>query len=81
MGLIKILGSCRETSRRVAQGEFDDAAFIVKIFIFLHLLYCRFCRRYLRELRALARAAQHWAAGLDRPAAVEALERRLIDML
>lgn len=53
--------SCRETSRRISQGLYDEASAPVRILFWIHLIYCRYCRRYLRELRVLTRTARQWA--------------------
>lgn len=76
-GLLNFL-SCRQVSRLMAEGLFDEAPGYVRFLAWLHLLYCRHCRRFKRELALLARAAGAWSRGLVEPAALAALEARLI---
>ncbi len=79
-GLLNFL-SCRQTSRLLAEGAFDGALGFVRFLAWLHLLYCRHCRRFKRELALLARAAEERSRGLVEPAALAALEARLIARL
>lgn len=73
--------SCRAVSRALAQGALEDASVLIRFLARLHLLYCRYCRKYLRQIRLLGRAARQWSSGLLDPAAEEAFKRRLIQTL
>lgn len=70
--------SCRETSLLIARGEFEEASGLPRALAWLHLLYCRHCRRFRRQLRLLGFAVRLWAGALIEPARQEAFERRLI---
>lgn len=52
--------SCRETSRLIAEGE---PSFWAR----LHLLYCRHCRRFRRQIRLLGAVARRRAGELALP--------------
>lgn len=62
--------SCRETSRLLAEGE---PSFWAR----LHLLYCRHCRKFRRQIRLLGAAARRRAQALALPDVV-ALQARLL---
>ncbi len=47
----------------------------------VHLLICSHCRRYLRQIRLLGRAARAWAGGLVAPEALKSFEERLLNRL
>lgn len=79
IGLFNVL-SCREASRRLAEGRWDEAPLAARALILLHLAYCRHCRRFRRELLLIARAARLWAGSLD-PARLRLSEDRLIQRL
>jgi len=54
--------TCREVSRAVASGELERAGFWEGLGLRLHLLMCRHCRRYARQLRAIGQAARDLVA-------------------
>lgn len=73
--------TCREVSGMLGRGEFEEARGLRKALAWLHLLYCRHCRRYKRQLRLLAAAARLWAERLVEAPRLEAFEKRLIERL
>ena len=73
--------SCREVSRMIAEGRFDEASGFSWLLARLHLLGCRFCRRYLLQMRLLSRAAKAWAGALLQAPDRTAFEKRLIERL
>jgi hypothetical protein len=68
MGLVSFW-SCKEASRELAEER-------VTLFGRLHLLYCRYCRAFRRQLAALGSAARVWADGLKAEDTAE-FEKRL----
>jgi hypothetical protein len=50
--------SCCDVSRAVASGALEDAPARRRLAVRLHLLMCRHCRRYARQLRAIALVAR-----------------------
>jgi predicted anti-sigma-YlaC factor YlaD len=74
--------SCREVARAVASGELEEAAPLRRVAVRLHLLMCRHCRRYSRQIRALGLAARE---ALARPSgereSLERLRRALLGRL
>ena len=47
---------CSEVVRLISTDEFASAGFLRKLGIRLHLVICRNCARYLRQLRAIRKA-------------------------
>jgi hypothetical protein len=70
--------SCRETARSLAQGELDGDG---EWFARLHLLYCGWCRLFLKQLRLIARAAKAGSARLLNDEERKALEARVLGKL
>ncbi len=77
--LLNVL-TCRGTSRLAAEG-LDEARGLAALGARLHLLYCRQCRRYLRQLRLIAAAARAWAGGLVGDDERKSAEGRMIERL
>ena len=50
--------SCREVTRTISSGELEAAAWPRRLRVKLHLLMCRHCRRYARQLEKLGAAAR-----------------------
>lgn len=74
-----ILLSCKEVSSAAARGEFAGAPPLARLRVGLHLLICRHCRRFRRQLALLAQ----WAAAAPRAdaARVRALEQAVLRRL
>lgn len=71
--------SCREVTRKIATEELAEAGWRERMAVWMHLLICRFCRRYARQIRALGRfARQAWTPGMDDPARLERLRRNIL---
>ena len=73
--------NCRGISAMIARGELEEASVPVRAWVWLHLLYCLHCRRYLKQIRLLALAARAWSQGLADLARLKAFEERLVDRL
>lgn len=72
--------SCREVTRLMASDGFQGARLLRRLELRVHLLYCRHCRRYVRELQEIAAAARRLL--LDEqpdPVRVAELERSIRD--
>lgn len=48
--------SCSEVTRWIATDEYRSAGFLKRVGIALHLVMCRHCSRYLKQLQALAKS-------------------------
>jgi len=73
---------CKQVTRLVASGEVETLSWRGRIRLRLHLLMCRHCRNYTRQMAAIGRAVRDiWA---DRPvdeATRERLEREILTHL
>ena len=54
--------SCRDSSELLSRSLDEPLPFGTRVGLRFHLLICRFCRRYGRQIRALDRIARGWAA-------------------
>ena len=51
--------TCKELVRLTSSGEMEEASWMRRVSLRLHLLMCRYCRRYLAQLTAIRAAARH----------------------
>ncbi len=71
--------SCKEVARIVASGALDEYTGGRRFAVRLHLLMCRHCRRYARQLRAIAAAARGlWREESEDPSTLERLKRTTV---
>lgn len=54
--------TCKEVSTLISTGGFSDAPLTRRLGVRLHLLMCRHCRAFRRQLEAVARSARAAAA-------------------
>ncbi len=72
--------SCKEVTRKIASDEFAEAGWKERLAIRLHLLGCRYCRRYAAQLRAIGAAARNLLGSRTQdPSALERLERQILE--
>ena len=72
--------SCREVTRKLASDELCGAGPWTRASVRIHLLMCRHCRRYARQLRNMRHAARTlWADDVEDVSGE--LENRIIDDL
>ena len=57
--------TCKEVSTLMSTGGLDDARWIVRVAVRLHLSMCRHCRAFKRQLEALANAARALSASVE----------------
>ncbi len=71
--------SCQEVGELVAGDGLEGAGWGQRLRVRLHLLMCRHCRRYARQLRAIgACARERWGPEAEDPATLERLERSIL---
>lgn len=74
--------ACNEVTRLWASEEIRTAPLSRRLAVRIHLMMCRHCRRYVRELAAIGAAARSSAMNLaGDEKAIANLERRLIDQV
>lgn len=69
--------SCNQVTRLVSSEALRTAPMGQRLAVRVHLLMCRHCRRYVRELAAIGRAARHVLRAPGKTE-VAGLERRLV---
>ena len=70
--------SCNEVSSGIASGAIERASWPERLACWLHLLFCRHCRRYRDQLDAIGEAARREAA-LPDGSTIERLESAILD--
>jgi hypothetical protein len=55
--------TCKQASHLMATGAADVSPWTTRLVLRLHLLICRHCRAFARQLEALSAAARRVAAG------------------
>jgi hypothetical protein len=73
--------SCREVSRMMASGEFDEGSLPRRVLARFHLLGCSYCRKFLRQMRFLHGVARTWSMQLLAPDEKKVFEDRLLKSL
>lgn len=69
--------SCRDVSTSVAAGRRDEEPLRRRVEMYLHLLMCRHCRRFWKQLQAVDRGLRAALVGLERDAPAD-LEERVV---
>lgn len=49
---------CREVTHLVATGDVESASFVRRLELRLHLMMCRHCRNYVRQIAVIGEAAR-----------------------
>ena len=71
--------SCNEVARTLASDALDQYALRRHLALRMHLLMCRHCRLYARQLRAITAAARGlWREESEDPSTLERLKRTII---
>ncbi len=72
--------TCKKVANLVASDEFKEAWWGRRTGLRLHLLMCRDCRRYARQLRALgAYARNRWGPQAEDSDALQRIERKILE--
>ncbi len=70
--------SCKEVARVLASDALDQYTWGHRLALRVHLLMCRHCRLYARQLRAIAAAARGlWREESEDPSTLERLKRAI----
>jgi len=72
--------TCKEVSTLVSMEQVQEAPAARRLAVRLHLMMCRHCRAFRRQLRAIGRAARLIAGDFEREP-TSAFERRILDRL
>ena len=73
--------NCKEVTRKVASDYFSAASRWERFMMRFHLMMCRHCRRYQRQIRDICGAARElWEQPADDDT-LERLESQILDTL
>jgi hypothetical protein len=72
--------TCKEVSTLVSIGQSDEAPPAHRMAVRFHLMMCRHCRAFNRQLRVIGRVARVIAGDVEREP-TSAFESRIIDRL
>ena len=72
-GILNGMLTCKEVSRSIASDELSTAGWRQRLATRLHLLMCRHCRRYARQIDQIGQAAKEIFS--DQPPEPESRER------
>jgi len=71
---------CQEVARQIASDEFTEANVWQRLWVRLHLLMCRHCRRYALQLHSIGETARNlWGPHTEDLSTLERLERDIIE--
>ena len=70
---------CNEVTRLYSTEEIRQASLRKRMAVRIHLMMCRSCQRYVRELRVIGETVRHVArAAPEDPERIETLVRRVL---
>ena len=74
--------SCKEVTRIVASDELAGAGWRRRQLVRFHIFFCRHCRRYAAQMRAIGQSARKLLGfGSEEPEAIRWLERAILQHL
>ncbi len=74
--------TCKEVSRSIAADELASAGWRKRWSIKLHLMMCRYCRRYSRQIEAIGAAARRiYGSAPSDPGARERLRSSILERI
>ncbi|MDA2932811.1 hypothetical protein MYX82_00555 [Acidobacteria bacterium AH-259-D05] len=72
--------NCKEVARTMASDQIAEAGRWERFRVRLHLLMCRYCQRYEKQLRDIGRAARKLRTLSSQDhSTIERLERRILE--
>ena len=73
--------TCKDLVRLTSGGEIEEASWLRRFSLRLHLLMCRHCRRYLAQLTAIRRAVRNAPAEPEEADRIRRIEEKLLEGL
>ena len=71
---------CQEVARKIASDEFQESNRWKRLWVRLHLLMCRDCRRYEAQLHSIGETARNlWGPHTQDPSTLQRLESEIMD--
>jgi predicted anti-sigma-YlaC factor YlaD len=76
---MNIMPSCKEVTAAVASDDLPRRPWHERLAVRLHLLMCRHCRRYVKQLAGIASAVR----GLyrEKPPSTDSLEKSILESI
>ena len=72
--------NCREVANRIASDGLEYAEWPMRLVTRLHLLHCKYCRRYAREIAMIGGIGREaWSTDSVSTATVQRLEGSILD--
>ncbi len=72
--------TCKEVTRAISTDELSEAGIGRRLAVRLHLLKCRYCRRYAAQIRALGDAARGLFGQTTDSVGLEDLKARILSL-
>ena len=71
---------CKQVSTLVSSGDIDNAGFMKKVEVRMHLLMCKHCARYFEQMKSVGKGAKDLAHDQEaEPEQIERMEKNIID--
>jgi len=67
--------NCKDVSKLIASDELEGTGLGRRLSVWFHLLMCKYCRRYARQIRSIGKMARARHAGRPTPDEAARLER------
>jgi hypothetical protein len=67
--------NCKEVSTIIAGDALEGAGLRKRLSVWFHLLMCRYCRRYARQIRSIGEMTRKRYGGRPTPDEADSLER------
>ncbi len=73
---------CKQVEEKIGSDAIRNAGFTERLPVSLHLIMCRHCRNYARQIRAIGKATRNVFTSLSRdPNTLDRLKNRIIRKL
>jgi len=71
---------CKEVSMLVSSDSLNEAGFMKKLEVRMHLMMCRHCSRYFDQMKSVGQGAKHLAHNQKAgPEQIERMEKNILD--
>lgn len=77
----KFMPSCREVTRKLAEGEFENLPWHKRLLMRMHLSMCAHCGRFARQLGLISQALQDMWRRKPDPGTLDTVKRRILTRL
>ena len=78
MILDKLMPSCQEVTRKLAEGDFDNLSWLTRFLVRMHLSMCQHCSRFARQIGLITQALRNIWQTQPKSEALGATKRRIL---